>query len=262
MSSDVRMRNGSVRGATAGADAYIGPVLTDLFGDVSQWPDQDLVGFTETLDADFTLAAYAAGLFPMPLHESGYEGIGWWSPVNRGVLPLQGLRVSHSLRRSLNRYTTSIDRDFERVLLGCADPSRPYGWIDEDIRAVYTELHERGWVHSVETWDDEGRLVGGLYGVSVRGLFAGESMFHDPRYGRDASKVALVRLVDELSVDGRAALLDVQWLTPHLASLGGVEVPRRHYLELLGDALGEPGAPWPRPAESTRRGRAPEGLPR
>ncbi|WP_232012430.1 leucyl/phenylalanyl-tRNA--protein transferase [Propionibacterium australiense] len=231
-------------------------MLIELFGDVNEWPEQDLVGFTETLDADFTLAAYAAGLFPMPLHESGYEGIGWWSPVRRGVLPLRALRVSHSLKRSLNRYTTSIDRAFEQVLSGCADPSRPYGWIDEDIRAVYTELHECGWVHSVESWDEEGRLVGGLYGVSVHGLFAGESMFHDPQHGRDASKVALVRLVDELSAGGRAGLLDVQWLTPHLASLGGIEVPRSRYLALLADALGEPGPSWPEPAASIRRGRA------
>ena len=231
-------------------------MICELFGDVGDWPDQDLIGFTAGLDADLTLAAYASGVFPMPLHESGYEGIGWWSPMRRGILPLSGLHVSRSLRKSLGRYTTSVDRAFARVLDGCADPSRPHGWIDEDIRAVYTELHERGRVHSVETWDGRGRLVGGLYGVGVRGLFAGESMFHDPRYGRDASKTALVRLVDELSADGAGRLLDMQWLTPHLAGLGGVEVPRRRYLELLGRVLECADVAWPAPATSVSRARS------
>ena len=140
-------------------------MICELFGDVGDWPDQDLIGFTAGLDADLTLAAYASGVFPMPLHESGYEGIGWWSPMRRGILPLSGLHVSRSLRKSLGRYTTSVDRAFARVLDGCADPSRPHGWIDEDIRAVYTELHERGRVHSVETWDGRGRLVGGEPGI-------------------------------------------------------------------------------------------------
>lgn len=230
-------------------------MLLELFGDPDGWPDQDLIGFTETLDVRFTLAGYSAGLFPMPLHESGYEGIGWWSPVRRGIIPLGKLHVSHSLRASLKRYTTSVDRAFGQVLDGCADPSRPHGWIDAEIRSVYTELHERGWVHSVETWDEEGRLVGGLYGVSLRGLFAGESMFHDPQHGRDASKVALVRLVDELASDGHDRLLDVQWLTRHLASLGGVELPRRRYLDLLETALGVPDLVWPLPATSSRTGR-------
>ncbi|CEG98524.1 leucyl/phenylalanyl-tRNA--protein transferase [Propionibacterium freudenreichii] len=190
-------------------------MLAHVFGLEADWPGQDLVGFTDTIDTELTLAAYASGLFPMPLHESDFHGMGWWSPVRRAILPLGALRVSHSLRQALNHYRTSVDTAFEQVLAGCADPKRPDGWIDQDVVAVYTQLFERGVAHSVETWDDEGRLVGGLYGVGMRGLFAGESMFHDPEHGRDASKVALVRLVDTLRArpDGVALSADV-WVFP------------------------------------------------
>jgi leucyl/phenylalanyl-tRNA---protein transferase len=124
------------------------------------------------------------------------------------------------------------------VLAACADPRRPNGWIDADVERVYLGLHERGVVHSVEAWADD-ELVGGLYGVSLGGLFAGESMFHHPERGRDASKAALVALVDLLRSAGDAAsrLLDVQWRTEHLASLGVVEVPRPAYLARLRTAL-------------------------
>jgi leucyl/phenylalanyl-tRNA--protein transferase len=127
-----------------------------------------------------------------------------------------------------------VDTAFEQVVLGCADPRRPGGWIDRDVRAAYGELHRLGWAHSVETWSREGELVGGLYGVAVGGLFAGESMFHR---APDASKVALVGLVERL---GAQALLDVQWATPHLASLGATEIPRAAYLERLRAALARP----------------------
>ncbi|CEH09054.1 Leucyl/phenylalanyl-tRNA-protein transferase [Propionibacterium freudenreichii] len=231
-------------------------MLAHVFGPEASWPSQDLVGFTEQIDAGLTMAAYASGLFPMPLHESEFHGMGWWSPMQRGIIPLPSLRVSHSLRQALRRYRTTIDTSFDEVLAGCADPTRPGSWIDDDVKAIYTGLFERGVVHSVETWDDDDRLVGGLYGVGLRGLFAGESMFHDREHGRDASKVALVRLVDTLSArpDGKA-LLDTQWLTPHLASLGGVEIPRHRYLELLDDALDAPETAWPAPGVFTR-GRA------
>jgi len=122
----------------------------------------------------------------------------------------------------------------------CADPSRPSGWIDEQIRTAYLRLHDLGWVHSVETWR-EGRLVGGLYGVSVGGLFAGESMFH---HETDASKAALVGLA-ELLDDGEDRLVDTQWLTPHLASLGVREMTRETYLRLLPELLAVPPPPWP-----------------
>jgi leucyl/phenylalanyl-tRNA--protein transferase len=131
------------------------------------------------------------------------------------------------------------------VLDGCADVRRPHGWINDDVRRIYRRLHRRGVAHSVESWTADGQLAGGLYGIGLGGLFAGESMFHRPDIGRDASKVALVALVDRLrqaGSDGR--LLDVQWRTPHLASLGVVEVSRERYLEQLTTALTLPPPDW------------------
>nr|WP_269205102.1 leucyl/phenylalanyl-tRNA--protein transferase [Motilibacter aurantiacus] len=178
------------------------------------------------------LAAYRSGIFPMRL--DGVHGpLAWWSPGPRGILPLDGLQVSRSLRRSLRRYTVTVDTAFADVVAACADPRRDGAWIDDEIRAGYQRLHELGWAHSVEAWEG-GELVGGLYGVAIGGLFAGESMFHR---AVDASKVALVSLVRMLGEDGVPRLLDVQWSTPHLASLGVVEVSRRRYLRLLRAAL-------------------------
>lgn len=178
------------------------------------------------------LSAYRGGLFPLP-SDLGPGIPSWWSPDPRAVLPLDGLRVTRSLRQSARRYQIRVNTAFAEVVAGCADPSRPHGWIDSDFVAAYAELHRLGWAHSVETWRD-GELAGGLYGVAIGGLFAGESMFHR---GRDASKVALlalVRLLDD-GVPGR--LLDVQWQTDHLASLGTVEIPRKDYLARLRVAL-------------------------
>jgi leucyl/phenylalanyl-tRNA---protein transferase len=162
------------------------------------------------------------------------------------VLPLDALRVSRSLRQACRRYEIRVDTAYDEVVRGCADPRRPGGWIRKDVAAAYRRLHELGWAHSVEAWatgpDGEDRLAGGLYGVSVGGLFAGESMFHRER---DASKVALVGLVEMLGVDGRDRLLDVQWATDHLVSLGAVEVARRAYLAMLADALPLPPPEWP-----------------
>jgi leucyl/phenylalanyl-tRNA--protein transferase len=165
--------------------------------------------------------------------------VGWWSPDPRGVLPLDGLRVSRSLRRSCARYEVRVDTAFDAVIDACADPRRPHGWIDERISTAYRTLHQLGWVHSVEAWTPEGELAGGLYGVAIGGLFAGESMFH---HRTDASKVALVHLVEVLR-DGGATLLDVQWRTDHLASLGVVAIPRDDYLARLTDALRRPLPP-------------------
>lgn len=158
--------------------------------------------------------------------------LGWWSPDPRGVLPLDGLRVSRSLRRSTQRYEVRVDTAFEAVIEACAQLPRPHGWIDQHIVEAYTGLHRLGIAHSYESWL-EGELVGGLYGVRINGLFAGESMFHR---ATDASKVALCALVEDMRSSGQR-LLDVQWSTPHLASLGVVEVPRREYLGLLALAL-------------------------
>jgi leucyl/phenylalanyl-tRNA--protein transferase len=192
-----------------------------------------LVAIGADLEPSTVLAAYRAGLFPMPVRK---RAIGWWSPDPRGVLPLDGLRVSRSLRKSCARYHATVDNDFDAVIAGCADPRRPHGWINDAIVAAYRRLHELGWVHSVETWTPEGELVGGLYGVAVGGLFAGESMFST---ATDASKVALVHLVERLR-SGGCVLLDVQWTTDHLKSLGAVDIPRREYLERVAEAVALP----------------------
>ena len=198
--------------------------------------EDDLVAIGADLEPGTLLAAYRHGLFPMPAG-GPRDPMAWFCPLRRGVLPLDGLRVSRSLRQARRRAEIRIDTAFEEVVAGCADPRRPGGWIDDDIRAAYLRLHELGWAHSVEVWR-EGRLTGGLYGVAIGGLFAGESMFHRER---DASKVALVGLVEVLADEWAAdRLLDVQWLTPHLASLGAVEIPRAAYLRALGRALALP----------------------
>ena len=205
---------------------------------------EDLVGVGLDLEPATLLAAYAAGLFPMRL--SGRRGrLGWWSPDPRGVLPLDGLHVSRSLRRSCRRYDVTVDTAFDEVVAGCADRRRPGGWIGKDFAAAYARLAELGHAHSVEVRaPDDGRLVGGLYGVGIGGFFAGESMFHVEPDGRDASKVAVVGLVRLLTADGVAGrLFDVQWCTAHLATLGVVEVPRAEYLERLRTALALPAPP-------------------
>nr|WP_307781176.1 leucyl/phenylalanyl-tRNA--protein transferase [Rhabdothermincola sediminis] len=190
------------------------------------------------LEPGTLLAAYRAGIFPMPIGRG--PRIAWWSPDPRGILPLDSLRVSRSLRASLRRFEIRIDTAFAEVIEACASPEREGGWITPDIIRAYTRLHRLGWAHSVEAWAD-GTLAGGLYGVSIGGLFAGESMFHRRR---DASKVALVALVDLLAGNG-ASLLDVQWTTPHLRSLGAIDVSRDRYLELLAEAIDRPPVPWP-----------------
>ncbi len=196
---------------------------------------EDLVATGADLEPGTLLAAYAAGCFPMPVHR---KRIGWFSPDPRGILRPERLRVSRSLRQSTKRFEVSVNGAFDEVLAGCADPSRPMGWIDHRIARAYTRLHRMGWVHSVEVWDEDG-LAGGLYGVAIGRLFAGESMFHRRR---DASKVALVHLVELLGTEP-PTLIDIQWLTPHLASLGAEECSRSRYLELLAMALANEPAP-------------------
>lgn len=174
----------------------------------------------------------------MPVRTSG--PIGWWSPDPRGVLELDNLHVSRSMSRALHRFEIRVDTAFGEVLEGCADPSRPNGWIDERIRSAYLELYRLGWCHSVEAWSN-GRLAGGLYGLAIGGLFAGESMFHDETNG---SKAALIGLAQGLArwsarrmTAGPAPLIDVQWSTDHLVSMGVTEISRRRYLRRLPDLV-------------------------
>ena len=154
----------------------------------------------------------------------------------RGVLPLDGLVVSRSTRRSRRRFRVTVDHAFDQVIQTCRDLPREHGWITGEIIDAYLDLHRRGIAHSVECWNPDGRLAGGLYGVAIGGLFAGESMFH---HETDASKVALVELVEILRTsDG--ALLDVQWQTPHLAGLGVIEMDRADYLAAVAVAIDAP----------------------
>lgn len=196
-------------------------------------PGKELVALGADLAPGTLLAAYRTGLFPMPVDPNRRRSkIAWYSPDPRGIIPLDGLIVSKSLRSSRRRYTAGVNTNFRAVVERCADPTRNGRWITPEFVDAYVHLHELGWAHSVETYLD-GELVGGLYGVRINGFFAGESMFHD---ARDASKVALVNLVDGLGCTG-GRLLDTQWLTDHLASLGGIEVSRPHYMRLLAAAI-------------------------
>ncbi len=186
------------------------------------------------------LDAYANGVFPMA--DDGE--ILWFSPERRGLIPLDDrFHIPHGLKRALKRRPFEIRRDraFREVMRACAD--RPETWIDETILESYCELHRLGFAHSVECWDTEG-LQGGLYGVALPGVFFGESMFSRKT---DASKIALVALVDHLRQHG-FKLLDTQWLTPHLRQFGGYELGRRQYLkalhETLRDALSRPAGRW------------------
>ena len=188
------------------------------------------------LSAGRLLAAYSRGIFPW---FSDGEPILWWSPDPRMVLYPAEVRVSRSLRKALRRdeHEVRVDTAFTAVMRACAEP-RPHQagtWIVPAMIGAYAELHARGYAHSVETWR-AGELVGGLYGVRIRRFFAGESMFSS---ARDASKVALVALVDMLTADG-VTLLDVQWSTPHLESLGAIDIPRDEYLRRLDKAVGSP----------------------
>ena len=196
--------------------------------------DGDIVGMGADLEPGTLLAAYRVGMFPMP--EPGL-GMCWFSPQERGVLRLADLRVSRSLRQARRRFEIRVNTAFDDVVAGCADPSREHGWIDGPIAAAYGELHRLGWAHSIETWRD-GELVGGLYGVAIGGLFAGESMFHRER---DASKVALVGLVELLRDEhAERRLIDTQWNTDHLGRLGVTALWRGYYLEMLPDLLEVP----------------------
>jgi len=169
----------------------------------------------------------------MPVGQDGV--IAWWSPDPRGVIELADLRITRSMRQAAKRFDVRVDTSFEAVIEQCRNQARPGGWISDDIVDSYIQLHRMGWAHSIETWQN-GNLVGGLYGIAIGGLFAGESMFHTVT---DASKVALMHLAEVIN-DGRDRLIDTQWFTEHLGTLGATEIPRSAYVDRLQDVLQTP----------------------
>jgi len=192
-------------------------------------PGEDLVAVGADLEPGTLLAAYRAGLFPMPVDPNRRRSkMAWFSPDPRGIVPLDGLHVSRSLRRSMRRFEVRMDTRFRDVVIACANPQRPGRWITNPIVDAYAALFDLGWGHSIEVYE-HGELVGGLYGLRIERFFAGEAMFHT---ATDASKAALVGLVEWLNHTG-AELLDVQWATDHLATLGAVGIPRSDYLGRL-----------------------------
>jgi len=197
---------------------------------------------TSQLTPEILLRAYAEGLFPMA-ERRGDPTLYWVSPERRGIIPLDGFHVPRRLARTVRSglFTVTADRAFREVMKACAarTPERPESWINDEILRLYTALHLGGHAHSVECWRD-GKLAGGLYGVRLGSAFFGESMFSRQR---DASKVALVHLVDGLKRGG-FALLDTQFITAHLARFGAVEITRERYLLKLQDALNRE-AIWP-----------------
>ena len=197
---------------------------------------EDLWALGADLEPGTLLAAYRSGLFPMPIGPR----LGWFSPRRRGIVALDSFAPSRSLRRATRGLEIRVDTAFADVVAGCARPGDPHSWIDGGIEAAYCGLHELGWAHSVEAWDAEG-LAGGLYGVSIGGLFAAESMFF-ARTG--ASKAAFVALVELLRAAGDPSrrMLDVQWLTALLATLGATEISRAEYRVRLADTLTLPPA--------------------
>jgi leucyl/phenylalanyl-tRNA--protein transferase len=194
----------------------------------------DLIAVGADMVPGTVLAAYRSGLFPMPVEPRKRRSqIAWYSPDPRAIIPLDGFHASRSLRRSVGRFEHSFNRAFTAVVRACGDPDRDGFWISDAVISAYEELFGLGWAESVEVWHDD-ELVGGVYGVRIGGFFAGESMFHRVT---DASKVALFHLVEALRRDG-VTLFDVQWATPHLESLGAVEVSRTEYLGRLRVAVG------------------------
>ena len=184
------------------------------------------------IDPEVLLQGYRLGVFPMAMADGAIE---WFSPDPRAILPLHEFHVPHTVERAVKKgaFEIRIDVPFVEVMRECA--RRPETWINDEIIASYTRLHQLGHAHSIEAWKD-GALAGGLYGVAIGGAFFGESMFHEVR---DASKVALLGLVERLR-SRKFVLLDTQWLTPHLQQFGAVEIPRANYLHLLTTASNLP----------------------
>lgn len=191
--------------------------------------------FDIELTPELVIRAYCAGIFPMA-EDAEDEDVFWVSPEMRGIMPLEGFHASASLRKAMRKsgFTLRVDHDWEGVITACATEGkdRSSTWINGTIRAVYGQLFRRGIAHTVEVWDGDA-LVGGLYGLAIGAAFFGESMFHRRS---NASKMAMAHLVERLRAGG-FVLLDTQFLTPHLQSLGGIEIPRAQYEERLAAAL-------------------------
>ncbi len=193
--------------------------------------DHDLAFVGADLEPATLLAAYTASYFPMPL-----EGeIGWFSPLERGVLFLHDFKASRSLRRSDKKFRVTFNTSFVEIMKCCADPSRDGAWISDEFVVAYKKLFDLGAAFSVEVWNSEtSQLAGGLYGVKLGDFYAGESMFH---HETDASKVALLHLVEKLQSSTNATFVDTQWSTPHLKTLGVKTISRGKYVELLQPLL-------------------------
>lgn len=196
------------------------------------WPK--LTSFGSNWNPGTLLTAYRAGLFPMPYEIDGEEsGIGWWSPQQRAVFHPGEIHVSKSLRAARRKFRVTVDGDFEAVIRACGNPNRASGWINEDVISAFVALHGLGVAHSIEVWDHNDQLAGGLYGLELGGIFAGESMFH---VAKNASKVALAHL-GELLNDGNGRLIDTQWMTSHLESMGAKPISRWEYCQNLPNLL-------------------------
>jgi leucyl/phenylalanyl-tRNA--protein transferase len=196
------------------------------------------------ITSDILLRAYSIGLFPMA-ETAADEQLFWVDPEERGIFPLEAITISTSLAKTLrsDRFSVVADRDFEAVIDGCSAPvpGRPNTWINRRIRTLFGDLFKLGYVHTIETYQGD-QLVGGLYGLQIGAAFCGESMFHR---ATDASKVCLVHLVARL-IAGGFTLLDTQFITPHLASLGAIEIPKAAYRTRLAQAIGREARfhPW------------------
>lgn len=195
---------------------------------------EGLVAAGADLSPETIVAAYRRGMFPWP--HSGEDRL-WWSPDPRGVLFPERIHVTRRLARTIRqgRFRITLDADFEQVIQRCA-ARREGTWITPGMIEAYVRLHQLGWAHSFEVWDEAGRLAGGLYGLHVGGMFGAESMFHA---ARDASKVAMVAMAQHCERAG-IAVVDVQLLTPHLASMGCEEIPRAAYLDLIASVADRP----------------------
>lgn len=205
--------------------------MASRFPDPSEAPGDEPLAWGGDLEPETLVDAYRHGIFPWPTEDGTLY---WWSPDPRAVIPLDALHVSRSLRRTLRSGTfhCTVDKAFDAVVEGCTE-RRAGTWLVPSMVAAYQRLHRLGIAHSVEVWDDEERLAGGVYGVALGGAFMGESMFSRVT---DASKVALVALVEQLRSDG-FTLLDVQVPHPHLERMGAVSVPRERFLAELSRAL-------------------------